>query len=143
LSPERPNVRQAIPCAASLAALLLVLVLAGCGGGGSKSCVITPFGSKLCGDDARTWYQQYGAAFSRTSKSIAEACAAAEGRTLRASVNVFFCTDMTCTAYATPKQIERVRPKLEANPLVKSVKFVSREEAFAETKRKHPESVKG
>src|SRR5438045_667170 len=45
-------------------------------------------------------------------------------------VHVYFCTDQTCAAYATGPQINRVRIQLQKNPLVKSVRFVSREEAF-------------
>lgn len=122
---------------------MLVLIVAGCGGGGSKTCVITPAGSKLCGSDARTWCQQFGNVFGRTNATIAEACAAAEGRTLHATVHVYFCTDLTCAAYATSKQIEAVRSMLESNPLVKSLKFVSRAEAFAVMKKKSPALVKG
>jgi hypothetical protein len=136
-------VRQAILRAASLAVLLLVLLLGGCGGGGSKSCVITPVGSKLCGDDARVWCRQYGRVFGRTIESIARACAAAEGRTLHATVEVFFCTDQTCATQVTAKQIGRVRSKLESNPLVKSVKFVSKEQAFKEMTKKNPDLTKG
>jgi cell division transport system permease protein len=53
-------------------------------------------------------------------------------------VHVYFCTDQTCTAYATPKQIDRVRIKLQSNPLVKDVKFISKEEAFKEMARTNP-----
>ncbi len=45
-------------------------------------------------------------------------------------VHVYFCTDQTCAKYATGKQIDRVRIKLQKNPLVKKVTFVSKEEAF-------------
>ena len=45
-------------------------------------------------------------------------------------VNVYFCTDQTCAKYATGPQIDRVRIKLQKNPLVKNVKFISKEEAF-------------
>jgi cell division transport system permease protein len=58
-------------------------------------------------------------------------------------VKVFFCTDETCPTqgYATKKQINAVARRAQANPLVKSVRFVSREEAFREMKRLHPELV--
>jgi hypothetical protein len=129
--------------ATSLVATLLVLVAAGCGAGGSNTCVITPVGSKLCGSDARTWCQQFGNVYGRTIKTIGEACAAAEGRTLHATIHVYFCTHQTCAAYATPKEIETVRSMLDSNPRVRSLKFVSREEAFAEMKEKNPGLVKG
>ena len=53
-------------------------------------------------------------------------------------VNVYFCTDQTCAAYATSKQIDRVRIKLQKNPLVKEAKFVSKEEAFNEMAKTNP-----
>jgi cell division transport system permease protein len=53
-------------------------------------------------------------------------------------VNVYFCTDQTCAAYATPKQIDRVRITLQKNPLVKDVKFVSKEEAFKAMAKTNP-----
>jgi hypothetical protein len=43
-------------------------------------------------------------------------------------VKVYFCTDQTCPqhGYATRKEIAAARAKLEANPLVGSVQFVSK-----------------
>jgi cell division transport system permease protein len=60
-------------------------------------------------------------------------------------VKVFFCTDQTCpqTGYASGKQIDGVRVKLQSDPLVRSVKFVSKEEAFREMKEKRPDLVRG
>src|SRR5919109_256213 len=56
-------------------------------------------------------------------------------------VQVFFCTDLTCPkeGRATARQINAVRAKLEANPLVKDVRFVSKEEGLAEMRKRHPE----
>ncbi len=54
-------------------------------------------------------------------------------------VSVFFCTPIKCGEEATPKQIEAVRAQLAANPDIESFKFVSKEDALAEMKRKHPE----
>jgi cell division transport system permease protein len=58
-------------------------------------------------------------------------------------VKVYFCTDQTCPSqgYATPKQINRVRIKLQSNPYVKSVVFVSKEQALLDMKKKHPDLV--
>jgi cell division transport system permease protein len=53
-------------------------------------------------------------------------------------VHVYFCTDQTCAAYATPKQIDRVRIQLQKNPLVKEVTFVSKEQAFKEMQKSNP-----
>jgi cell division transport system permease protein len=56
-------------------------------------------------------------------------------------VKVFYCTDATCPHAATPKQINHVASMLESNSLVKSVKFVSKEEALQIMKKRHPELV--
>jgi cell division transport system permease protein len=53
-------------------------------------------------------------------------------------VHVYFCTDQTCAAYATPKQIDRVRIQLQKNPLVKEVTFVSKEQAFKDMQKSNP-----
>ena len=53
-------------------------------------------------------------------------------------VHVYFCTDQTCPAYATPKQIDRVRIQLQKNRLVKQVTFISKEQAFKEMQAKNP-----
>jgi cell division transport system permease protein len=57
-------------------------------------------------------------------------------------VHVYFCTDQTCTKYATPKQINNVRVTLQSDPQVKSVRFVSRELALKQMKEQHPDLVK-
>jgi cell division transport system permease protein len=57
-------------------------------------------------------------------------------------VHVYFCTDQTCTAYATGPQINRVRIQLQKNPQVKSVRFVSKELALTKMKEEHPDLVR-
>ena len=57
-------------------------------------------------------------------------------------VKVFFCTEHTCADAVTSEQINAVRAKLEANQLVKSVKFVSKEEALERMRKESPELVK-
>jgi cell division transport system permease protein len=52
-------------------------------------------------------------------------------------VKVFFDRD------ATGKQLNAVRADLSANPLVKSIKFVSAEQGFNEMQKKNPELFKG
>jgi cell division transport system permease protein len=58
-------------------------------------------------------------------------------------VEVFFCTQVTCGQEATLTQINAVRAKLEADPRVKDVKFVSKDEALARMKKRHPDLFKG
>ena len=53
-------------------------------------------------------------------------------------VHVYFCTDQTCAKYATGQQIDRVRIKLQKNPLVKDVTFISKEQAFLEMQKTNP-----
>jgi cell division transport system permease protein len=53
-------------------------------------------------------------------------------------VHVYFCTDQTCAAYATPKQIDRVRIQLQKNPQVKNVEFISKEQAFKTMQKDNP-----
>ncbi len=59
-------------------------------------------------------------------------------------VKVFFCTETTCASgEATPKQINAVRFKLESmDDLVKSVTFVSKEEAFERMEKREPALMK-
>ncbi len=54
-------------------------------------------------------------------------------------VKVFFCTPLLCDTYAKPKQINAVKEKLVAMPEVKSVVFVSRDEALRRMKEQTPE----
>jgi cell division transport system permease protein len=59
-------------------------------------------------------------------------------------VKVFFCTENTCPGGAvSERQINRVRLSLESNPLVKEVKFVSKDDALAKMKKQSPDLVKG
>jgi len=56
-------------------------------------------------------------------------------------VKVYFCTTLRCpeTGEATSKQINDARARLEAIPGVKQVRFVSKEDALAIERKKHPE----
>ena len=54
-------------------------------------------------------------------------------------VNVYFCTQLTCGEEATPSQIEAVRTQLTSNPDVKSFKFVSKDDAWEEMKKRFPD----
>jgi cell division transport system permease protein len=56
-------------------------------------------------------------------------------------VKVYFCTPNTCDQEASRAQIDAVRSKLVSMPEVKNVKFVSKEDALAEMKRRHPDLV--
>jgi cell division transport system permease protein len=58
-------------------------------------------------------------------------------------VKVFYCTGSTCDkGEATPQQINNVRVTLASNRLVKSIDFVSKEEALSEMRKKRPELVR-
>ena len=61
----------------------------------------------------------------------------------RLEVKVFFCTELTCEKPASAQQINQVRLRLESDPLVKSVEFVSKEEALAIMRKRTPELVRG
>jgi cell division transport system permease protein len=54
-------------------------------------------------------------------------------------VKVFFCTPLSCDGYAKPKQINAVKAQLLAMPEVKSIVFVSRDEALRRMKKETPE----
>ena len=54
-------------------------------------------------------------------------------------VKVYFCTPVSCGRYETHSQYNALRAKLLAMPQVKSVTFVSREQAFRQEQRRHPE----
>jgi cell division transport system permease protein len=58
-------------------------------------------------------------------------------------VKVFFCTETTCAAAASTEQINAVRRKLEANPLVAEdgVTFVTKAEALERMRKRSPEIV--
>jgi cell division transport system permease protein len=56
-------------------------------------------------------------------------------------VKVYFCTDSTCKGGATDKQINAVRAKLDADPLVKEVTWVPKAEALERMSKLQPEIV--
>ena len=56
-------------------------------------------------------------------------------------VKVYFCTESTCKAEAKPGQINAVRVKLNSDPLVKNVTFVSKAEALERMRKLQPEIV--
>jgi cell division transport system permease protein len=58
-------------------------------------------------------------------------------------VKVFFCTTDTCGQEATPVQINAVRARLEADPRVEKVTFVSKEEALDRMKGRFPDLFQG
>jgi cell division transport system permease protein len=57
-------------------------------------------------------------------------------------VKVFFCTEHTCEDEVTSRQINAVRAQLEANPLIRQVNFISKEEALEIMRKRSPELVK-
>jgi cell division transport system permease protein len=56
-------------------------------------------------------------------------------------VNVYFCTPLKCKDDASRAQIDAVRSKLVSMPEVKSVKFISKEDALEIQKERTPELV--
>jgi cell division transport system permease protein len=58
-------------------------------------------------------------------------------------VKVYFCTTLRCGKDATDQQMNRVRQQLVEIPQVKSVRFVSKEEALAKERKDHPEMTQG
>jgi cell division transport system permease protein len=58
-------------------------------------------------------------------------------------VKVFFCTTDTCGQEASPTQINAVRAKLEGDPRVEKVTFVSKDEALARMKERFPDLFQG
>jgi cell division transport system permease protein len=54
-------------------------------------------------------------------------------------VQVFLCTDATCGSEITSKQTEGVRVKLESDSRVKSVDYVSKQEAYEIMRKRAPE----
>jgi cell division protein FtsX len=93
----------------------------------------------MCGKDARIFCDEFGGDhFKRT----ADDCAAIEKERRADVVHVYFCTSQTCRADATPKEIDQVRVQLKSNPQVESLRFVPKEAAFAEMKRKYPDLAK-
>jgi cell division transport system permease protein len=58
-------------------------------------------------------------------------------------VKVFFCTQETCGREATAAQINTVASRLEADPRVRDVTFVSKEEALTRMKERFPDLFQG
>lgn len=58
-------------------------------------------------------------------------------------VKVYFCTEVSCKQPATLEQINFVRKKLDADPLVKEAVFVSKNEALDRMRKRTPEIVAG
>jgi len=56
-------------------------------------------------------------------------------------VHVYYCTNDTCAKEASAGQMNRIARTASASPLVKRVVFVSKEDALAQMKRKHPDEV--
>ena len=56
-------------------------------------------------------------------------------------VHVYYCTNDTCANEATVTQMNRIANRASESPLVKRVIPVSKEEALAQMKKKHPEEV--
>ena len=56
-------------------------------------------------------------------------------------VDVFFCTDTTCDRARTEEQINAVRERLESDPRVEKVKYISKEEALEIMKKRAPDLV--
>ena len=56
-------------------------------------------------------------------------------------VNVYFCTQNRCGAEATGTEINKVHDALAAMPQVKTIRFVSKDEALAIERKKHPAMV--
>ena len=54
-------------------------------------------------------------------------------------VKVFFCVDTTCGREATAAEINAVAAKLQSDPRVKNVKFVSRAEALETMQKRNPD----
>jgi cell division transport system permease protein len=54
-------------------------------------------------------------------------------------VEVFLCTDTTCAREVTPKQVNDLRVQLESDDRVKTVTFVSKEEALRIMQNRAPE----
>jgi cell division transport system permease protein len=56
-------------------------------------------------------------------------------------VHVYYCTDDTCAKEASSVQMNEVARIAGASPLVKDVQFVSKRDALAIMRKKHPEEV--
>jgi cell division transport system permease protein len=56
-------------------------------------------------------------------------------------VNVYFCTPTTCKEEASEAQIEAVRRQIQGIPQVKTFKFVTKDQALEEMRKRSPELV--
>ncbi len=56
-------------------------------------------------------------------------------------VNVYLCTDSRCGNEASNTQINAVQATLKAMPQVRTVRFVSKQEALVQERKKHPAMV--
>ena len=56
-------------------------------------------------------------------------------------VNVYFCTDLRCGKEADNQQIDAARTTLQNMPQVKTIQFVSKNQALAQERKKHPAMV--
>jgi cell division transport system permease protein len=56
-------------------------------------------------------------------------------------VNVYFCTDLRCGSEANSQQIDDTRTALQQMPQVKTIQFVSKNQALAQERKKHPAMV--
>ena len=58
-------------------------------------------------------------------------------------VNVYFCTDLRCpsTGEASSGDINQTRAALQAMPQVKTIRFISKNQALAQERKKHPAMV--
>jgi cell division transport system permease protein len=56
-------------------------------------------------------------------------------------VHVYYCTNDTCAKEASAKQMNDIARMASDSPLVKRVVFVSKQDALAQMKAKHPEEV--
>jgi cell division transport system permease protein len=58
-------------------------------------------------------------------------------------VNVYLCTQTTCAAEVTNAQKNAIRTKLQSDPRVSELQYISKAEALKEMERKAPEMVQG
>jgi len=58
-------------------------------------------------------------------------------------VNVYFCTELRCPGAGEAKasDIDKTRAALQAMPQVKTIRFVSKDQALAQERKKHPAMV--
>jgi cell division transport system permease protein len=56
-------------------------------------------------------------------------------------VNVYFCTQLRCGHEASQKNMNEVTSRLQSMPQVKSVRFISKQQALEQERKKRPEMV--